>query len=160
METKTKQFIICIALPLATGALSSFLTKDDMAALRDAEKPALYPPEFIFPIVWTVLFFLMGIASYRVIRAHKKNDTAIYRVRIAIAYFVLQLAVNFLWPFVFFHYQAYWLAFALLIVLIYVVLRTYHAFSAIDRFAGYYLLPYLVWLAFAGYLNVGVAMLN
>jgi tryptophan-rich sensory protein len=100
------------------------------------------------------------LASYRVIRAHKKNDTAIYRVRIAIAYYVLQLAVNFLWPFVFFHYQAYWLAFALLIVLIYVVLRTYHAFSAIDRFAGYYLLPYLVWLAFAGYLNVGVAMLN
>ena len=160
METKTKQFIICIALPLATGALSSFLTKDDMAALRDAEKPALYPPEFIFPVVWTVLFLLMGIASYRIIRAHKKNDTAVYRVRIAIAYYILQLAVNFFWPFAFFHYQAYWLAFAVLVVLVYVVLRTYHTFSAIDRFAGYYLLPYLVWLAFAGYLNMAIAMMN
>lgn len=160
METKTKQLIICIALPLATGALSSFLTRDDMIAFRAVEKPPLYPPEFIFPIVWTVLFLLMGIASYRIIRAHKKNDTAIYRVRIAIAYYVLQLAVNFLWPLVFFEYQAYWLAFAVLIVLVYVVLRTHHAFSAIDRFAGYYLLPYLVWLAFAGYLNLMISMQN
>ena len=160
MKTKTRQFIICITLPLAVGALSSFLTKDDMIAFRAAEKPALYPPEFIFPVVWTILFLLMGIASYRIIRAHKKNDTAIYRVRIAIAYYVLQLAVNFLWPFVFFQYQAYWLAFAVLLTLVYVFLRTYYAFSGIDRFAGYYLIPYLVWLAFAGYLNVAVAMLN
>ena len=160
METKTKLLAVCIALPLATGALSSFLTRDDMIAFRAAQKPALYPPDLIFPIVWTVLFFLMGIASYRIIRAHKKNDTAIYRVRIAIAYYVLQLAVNFIWPLVFFSYHAYWLAFAVLIMLVYIVLRTYHAFSAIDRFAGYYLLPYLVWLAFAGYLNVTVAMLN
>lgn len=160
MKTKTKQLAICTLLPLATGALSSFLTKDDMIAFRAAIKPALYPPEFVFPIVWTVLFLLMGIASYRIIRAHKKNDTAIYRVRIAIAYYVLQLAVNFLWPLVFFQYQAYWLAFAVLVVLIYIVLRTYYAFSAIDRFAGYYLLPYLVWLVFAGYLNVAVAILN
>ena len=94
METKTKQLAICIALPLAVGALSSFLTKDDMIAFRAAEKPALYPPEFIFPVVWTVLFLLMGIASYRIIRAHKKNDTAVYRVRIAIAYYILQLAVK------------------------------------------------------------------
>ena len=160
MKTKTKQLAICTLLPLATGALSSFLTKDNMIAFRAAIKPALYPPEFVFPIVWTVLFLLMGIASYRIIRAHKKNDTAIYRVRIAIAYYVLQLAVNFLWPLVFFQYQAYWLAFAVLVVLIYIVLRTYYAFSAIDRFAGYYLLPYLVWLVFAGYLNVAVAILN
>ena len=160
MKTKTKQLAICTLLPLATGALSSFLTKDDMIAFRAAIKPALYPPEFVFPIVWTVLFLLMGIASYRIIRAHKKNDTAIYRVRIAIAYYVLQPAVNFLWPLVFFQYQAYWLAFAVLVVLIYIVLRTYYAFSAIDRFAGYYLLPYLVWLVFAGYLNVAVAILN
>ena len=160
METKTKQLAICIALPLAVGALSSFLTKDDMIAFRAAEKPALYPPEFIFPVVWTVLFLLMGIASYRIIRAHKKNDTAVYRVHIAIAYYILQLAVNFFWPFAFFHYQAYWLAFAVLVVLVYVVLRTYHTFWAIDRFAGYYLLPYLVWLAFAGYLNMAVAMMN
>ena len=107
METKTKLLAVCIALPLATGALSSFLTRDDMIAFRAAQKPALYPPDLIFPIVWTVLFFLMGIASYRIIRAHKKNDTAIYRVRIAIAYYVLQLAVNFVWPLVFFSYQAY-----------------------------------------------------
>ncbi len=160
METKTKQLAICIALPLAAGALSSFLTKDDMIAFRAAQKPALYPPDFIFPIVWTVLFLLMGIASYRIIRTHKKYDTAIYRVRIAIAYYVLQLAVNFLWPIVFFSYQAYWIAFAVLLVLVYLVLRTYHSFASIDRFAGYYLIPYLVWLTFAGYLNVAVAMMN
>ncbi len=160
METKTKQLALCLALPLAVGALSSYLTKNDMIAFRTVEKPALYPPETVFPIVWTVLFVLMGIASYRIIRAHKKNDTAIYRIRIAIAYYALQLAINFLWPFVFFRYQAYWIAFAVLIALVYVVLRTYYAFSAIDRSAGYYLLPYLVWLAFAGYLNLAIAMMH
>lgn len=158
MQTKMKQFFLALSLPLAVGALSAFLTRRDMDTFELSVKPLFYPPDWLFPVVWTILFALMGIASYRILRAHKEKSIAIYRTRIAIAYYVLGLAVNFLWPFVFFHYRAYYIAFAVLCALFYIAFRTYYAFSSIDRPAGLLLMPYLVWLVFAGYLNLTVAM--
>ena len=160
MQTKTKHAALCLALPLAVGALSSFLTKHDMEPFAQAVRPAFYPPDWVFPAVWTVLFILMGIASYRVLRAYRIRTIAVYRLRIALAYYLLGLAVNFAWPFVFFRWQAYTVALAVLGALFYIVLRTYHSFSAIDKSAGILLLPYLAWLLYAGYLNLAVALLN
>lgn len=161
MQMKRKLLLVCLGLPLAVGALSSYLTRRDMDAWAQAAvRPAFYPPDWVFPVVWTVLFALMGIASYRVLRARRKQGVAVYRIRIALAYYLLGLAINFAWPFVFFRWQAYAVALAVLGALFYVTLRTYHTFSAVDRSAGYLLAPYPVWLLYAGYLNLAVALLN
>ena len=149
-----KQLIISIAIPLAVGGLSALLTMGSMAQFEQIAKPPLSPPGFLFPIVWTILYTLMGIASYIVYRS--KSPYKLY----ALIFYVAQLAVNFIWSPVFFNLTAYLLAFFCILVLLALVIITTVMFYRIDKTAGILMIPYCIWVAFATYLNFGVYLLN
>ena len=145
--------IFNLALPLAVGALAGFLTRDSMDIYKNLEQPPLSPPSWLFPVAWTILYVLMGLAAYIVFQEKPLNKTALT------LYFV-QLTVNFFWPLIFFNMQAYLFAFAVLVILWLLVLLTTILFFKTNRTAGWLMLPYLLWLTFAGYLNLGVWYLN
>ena len=156
MEIKKGLLLKCIAVPLAVGVIASLLTGGGMETFASLNKPPLSPPGWLFPVVWTILYILMGVASYLVLvqqaDAGQKRD--------AIFLYGLQLAVNFLWPLVFFGLRWYLAAFLILLALWVLIFLTIRAFSDIDEPAGDLLLPYILWVTFAGYLNVGVYLLN
>ena len=152
---KILPFIIGIAIPLALGGLSALLTMSDMKAYADMNKPPLSPPAIVFPIAWSALYVLMGIASALVWRERRSDDR-----QNGLIYYGLQLILNFFWPLVFFSAKEYWFAFAWLLALLAAVIATAVFFKRVSRPAFWLLVPYLAWLAFATYLNAGVAVLN
>ena len=151
-----KPLLLSLAIPLAVGGLSAFLTKDGMRAFASLRQPPLSPPGWLFPVVWTLLYLMMGAACYLVWTA---EIDASRRER-ALRVYGLSLAANFLWPILFFTMQAFLPAFLLLLILLGLVIACARLFSRIRRCAGRLLLPYIVWLVFAGYLNLGVWLLN
>ncbi len=155
MKENVKKLLISLAIPLAVGGLS-WLLSGAMGQYRALNQPPLSPPGWLFPIVWTILYLLMGYSSYRVYTAGKPPALT----QRALKLYFAQLAVNFLWPIVFFVFSWYLAAFFVLIALWILILLTVKAFSAIDETAGDLLIPYLLWVTFAGYLNLGVYFLN
>ncbi len=155
MKINWKKLIICLAIPLAVGGLAALLS-GGMADYSVINQPPLSPPGWLFPIVWTILYLLMGYASYRVLTSGAEQE----QIRKALRLYGAQLALNFLWPIIFFGFDAYLLAFVVLIALWVLIFLTVRAFSKIDERAGDLLLPYLLWVTFAGYLNLGVYLLN
>ena len=157
MKIKWKQLILCVAIPLAVGGLSAFLTRDAMKSFERLNQPPLSPPMWLFPVVWTILYILMGIGSYLVLNSggryggERKKALTVYGV---------QLAFNFLWTIVFFNLGWYLFAFVWLVVLWGLILWTFLLFHRQSPAAGWMLLPYLAWVAFAGYLNFGIYLLN
>ena len=109
----------------------------------------------MFPIVWGILFALMGISAARVYLAPASN----VRTRSLLLFF-LQLAFNFFWSIIFFNFQAFGLAFFWLIALWLLILAMLFSFRKVDRLAAWLQIPYLLWVSFAAYLNFGVWMLN
>ena len=156
MKIEWKKMLISLAVPLGVGGLAALITGSGMWAYGVMEQPPLSPPGWLFPIVWTVLYLLMGYASYRIYTSGAEKDT----IRRALWLYGAQLAVNFLWPLVFFRLNWYLLAFILLVALWVLIYLTARAFSGIDERAGDLLLPYILWVTFAGYLNLGVYLLN
>ncbi len=155
MNKKWKKRLICWAIPLAVGGLAALLS-GGMSSYRALNQPPLSPPGWVFPIVWTVLYLLMGEASYRVL-VSDKDATQIKKALIA---YGIQLFLNFLWPLFFFGGQLYLTSFFVLLLLWVAILLTLRRFSQIDEPAGDLLIPYLLWVTFAGYLNFGVFLLN
>lgn len=155
MKTDWKKRLILWAIPLAVGGLAALLS-GGMGSYKVMVRPPLSPPGWVFPVVWTILYLLMGEASYRVLTSGK--DMVI--IRSALKTYAVQLALNFIWPLVFFGAQMYLLAFFILIALWVAIFLTLRQFSAIDETAGNLLIPYLLWVTFAGYLNFGVFLLN
>ncbi len=153
LKIQWKKLIICLAIPLAVGGLSALLTRDSMETFESINKPSLSPPGWLFPIVWTILFILMGIASYLVITSGKPN-------RAALTIYGVQLAFNFLWSIIFFNLGLYLFAFILLVMLWLLILINIILFCQISKPAGYLMLPYLLWVTFAGYLNFSIYLLN
>lgn len=156
MKLNIKQLIICIAVPLLVGGLSAFLTRDSMTTFSQVIKPPLSPPGVLFPIVWTILYTLMGIASYLIV----SSDAAKEDVQNAIFVYALQLGINFFWSIFFFNLQWYLFSFFWLLLLWTFILYTIVVFYRISKPAAYLLIPYLLWVTFAGYLNLGIAILN
>lgn len=155
MKRSIKQLLIALAIPLAVGGLSTLLS-GGMGDYRQLNQPPLSPPGWVFPIVWTVLYLLMGYSSYRVYIAGKPLSFT----RRALKLYAAQLFFNFLWPIVFFAFDWYLGAFIVLLVLWGLILLTLRAFTAIDETAGDLLIPYILWVTFAGYLNLGIYLLN
>ena len=156
MKIRIKPLLIALALPLGVGVLAALLSRGSMDLFDTVRKPPLTPPAWLFPSAWTILYLLMGIASYRVYAAR----AATAQKNRALLIYGLQLAFNFFWTLIFFNAGAYWFAFFWLVVLLTLIAVTTARFYAIDRPAGYLLLPYLLWVIFAGYLNLGVALMN
>ena len=155
MKIDWKKLLICLAIPLAVGGLGALLG-GGMDSYQTLNRPPLSPPGWIFPIVWTVLYLLMGWASYRVLVSDAPREER----KKALTFYGIQLFLNFLWPVVFFGLGWYWAAFVLLLALWILIYLTMHLFGLIDDTAENLLIPYLLWVTFAGYLNLGVALLN
>lgn len=155
MKTNWKRLIINLAIPLAVGGLSALLA-GGMDTFKTLNKPPLSPPGWLFPIVWTILYLLMGYSAYRVQVSGKDEK----QNRSAMVFYALQLFVNFLWSPVFFGLQWRLTAFVVLVILWVLVYITMRLFSQIDELAGDLLLPYILWVTFAGYLNLGIFLLN
>lgn len=154
MKIKWKKLLICIAIPLAVGALSALLTRDAMAMFETVNKPALSPPGWLFPVVWTILYTLMGIASYIVLESGSPLK------RSALTFYALQLIFNFFWSIIFFNLEAYLFAFVWLLILWALILVTMLKFYKISERTGDLMLPYLLWVTFAAYLNFGIYLMN
>lgn len=155
MKDNTKKLILCIGLPVLGGALIGWLT-GTMGNYDDFVKPPLSPPGWLFPVVWTILYALMGYALWR---ALIRCDTSREQSSV-LTVFSFQLALNYLWPVIFFVIDAYWAAVACLVALIIMIIWTMAEFMKHDNLASKLMIPYLLWCGFALYLNIGVAVLN
>ena len=153
MKIQWKDLIISLAIPLAVGSLSVFLTQNNMEIFELLNKPILAPPGWLFPVVWTILYIFMGIASYLVFTSGKPNDTALI-------VYGIQLVFNFFWSIIFFNLEMYLFAFVWLVVLWLLIFKTVILFYRISKLAGYFMIPYLLWVSFAGYLNLSIYLLN
>ena len=156
MKTDWKRLGIAVAVPLAAGGLSALLTKDSMILFEAVNKPPLSPPMWLFPVVWSILYIMMGAASYLVWVSDKPKR----KKELALVYYAIQLAFNFGWSIIFFNIAEYLPAFIWLCILWVFILLTAIQFFSIDKRAGWLMIPYLLWVAFAGYLNYGVYILN
>lgn len=156
MSKKTKQFLICIAIPLLVGGLSALITRGGMDTFETINKPLLSPPGWLFPVVWTILFILMGIASYLVLVSGKPQ----MEINRALVIYGIQLIFNFFWSIFFFNFSLYLFSFIWLVLLWLFILTTTVLFYRISKPAGYLMIPYLLWVTFAGYLNFQIYLLN
>ena len=147
---KYKPYIIEILIALAVGGLSAYLTKDSMATFEALKKPPFSPPAVLFPVVWTILFVLMGISAGMI---YKKSGSVPFIYR-------LSLIVNFLWSIIFFNMEAYLFAFVWLLLLLVLIILTITEYVKTDKTAAYLQIPYLIWVIFAGYLNFFIWYLN
>lgn len=153
LKIQWKTLIICLIIPLAVGIISAFLTRNNMETFDLINKPFLAPTSWLFPVVWTILYILMGIASYLVFISEKPNKTAL-------TVYGLQLIFNFFWSIIFFNLELYLFAFIWLVLLWLLVIKTTILFYQISKLAGYLMIPYLLWVTFAGYLNFSIYLLN
>lgn len=149
-----KSLLINIAIPLAVGGLSALLTMNSMEQYKGLNTPPLSPPGWIFPIVWTVLFILMGIASYIIYESDSEFKTR------ALIVYAVQLLLNFSWSIIFFNADKYWVSVAIIVALIIMILITIAFFASINKKATLLLVPYILWVLFATYLNIYIAILN
>lgn len=149
-------WLVCIALPLAVGGLAGFITRDSFEIYSQLNLPPFSPPGWVFPVAWTILYLAMGIASGLVLSSGASQEQTMPALRL----YVLQLAVNFVWPILFFGQSLYLVSFFWLLLLLLLVLLTTIWFYKIISSAGILLIPYLGWLIFAGYLNFGFYILN
>lgn len=156
MKNSKLQLAVSILIPTLTGLLAGILTRNGTEAFKSMDRPPFSPPALLFPIVWTVLYILMGISYYLVIRHGEDRKD----VQNALSSYYAQLFFNFLWPILFFNFQWYFAAFLCLVLMWLLILRTIVLFYKIDRTAAGLLLPYLLWTTFAGYLNLAVYFLN
>lgn len=156
MKSERKMLLPCLALPLAVSALSALLTGGAGNGYASCELPPLAPPGWVFPVVRTLLCLLMGLSSYLALRGRAPQQEK----RSAAWLYLAQLAVSLIWPILFFRLGWRLFAFFWLMLLWLLALLTQNAFSRLSRAAGYLLLPQLLWVAFSGYLNLTVWMLN
>ncbi len=156
MKINIPLLIKCILIPLAVGAVSAFLSSDAMMAFDLLNKPALSPPAWLFPVVWTILYTLMGISSYLVLVSDADRE----EIQNALKIYALQLVVNFLWPTFFFNFQWYLFAFIWLVLLWVLVFIMIWRFKDVSKLAAYLNIPYILWLTLAGYLNFSIWLLN
>ena len=151
-----KTYAFWILLAEGVGALSGWLSRDGMKVYESTiNQPPLSPPSWLFPIVWVILYALMGIGAARVYSAPRSPD----RSR-GLNLFMVQLLINFFWSLIFFNAQAFGFALLWLVLLWGLVLWMIVEFRKVDKPAGNIQIPYLLWLTFAVYLNLGVWYLN
>lgn len=151
-----KPYVLWILFTEAVGALAGWLTKSGTEYYRDyVTKPPLSPPSWVFPVVWVILYALMGIGAARL---WLRDDSP--EQRRSLVLYLLQLFFNFFWSILFFSFRNYGLAFLWLAVLWVLILLMILSFRKVDRTAALLQIPYLLWVSFAGYLNLGVYLLN
>ncbi len=150
-----KPLIVSLFLPLIVGGLSALLS-GSMSGFENLIKPPLSPPGWVFPVAWTILYLLMGLASYLIYTS--QSPTA--QKNSALLFYGIQLFFNFFWSIIFFAWEQYLFAFVWLCILWVLIAITTFKFYRISKPAGLLMLPYLLWVTFAGYLNFAIFLLN
>jgi len=156
MIMKKPRYLLWILAVEAVGVLSGFLSRGGTELYNEMiQKPALSPPAILFPIVWTILYALMGIGAARI----AAEDSGPVRSR-ALNVFITQLILNFFWSLIFFNAQAFGFALIWLLVMWALIIWMIVLFWNVDRTAALLQIPYLLWVTFAAYLNYAVWQLN
>ncbi len=146
---------IAIILPLGGGFLVSMFTRSAMTTFNAFKQPLLAPPAWAFPVAWSILYVLMGIASYLIYRLKQSPARST-----ALKLYVGQLVLNFCWTLIFFNLGWHWPALIWLLAMWGLILALVMKAKELSKSAFYMLLPYLAWCTFAAYLNLGIALLN
>lgn len=149
-------FIICVSVPIMVGLVSGYITKDNRMVFDTINKPALTPPAMVFPIAWSILYVLMGLASFIALINCKDLSQSAY----VLLPYVIQLILNFAWSIIFFNMQSYGLAFACLILMWLMIIRTIMFFATVSMLSAWLMAPYILWVTFAGYLNLMIVIIN
>ena len=149
-----KKLIISLLISLGVGGLSALITSGSMDIYKTLIKPPLAPPSILFPIVWTILYILMGISSYMIYESenYEKDD--------ALKIYLLQLVINFIWPIFFFLLKLRLISLIIIILLLIAIILMITKFYKINKTSAYLQIPYLIWVLFATYLNFGFYILN
>lgn len=150
--SKFKIYFKSILIPLLVGGIIGFITSSSIDYIS-LEKPPLSPPSILFPIVWTILYVLMGV-SYGILKVNSKTDSNIDFI------YYLQLFVNALWSIFFFTLKWRFFAFLWILLLLTLVIIMTVRFYNKNKVAGLIQIPYILWVAFATYLNFGIYLLN
>lgn len=154
MFKEYRSLFISILIPLGLGLLVGLLTMSGINNLDNLVMPSFMPPNYIFAIVWPILYLLMGISSYLI-----KESYSCYSGTCLIIYYV-QLAVNLIWPIIFFILDLRLFALVWIILLVILVLYMIWCFLGLKKAASYLQIPYLLWLLFATFLNYSIYILN
>lgn len=147
--------LLSLIITLGTGYLSSAFIRGSEEMYNTLTKPVFAPPSWIFPIVWIILYIMMAVAAYRIWMVSKGKC-----LRKAMIFYFIQLALNFLWPIIFFRFRLRAIAFLEIILLIIFIALTTAEFYKKDKIAGKLMFPYLVWTIFAAVLNYSIWILN
>ena len=142
---------------LLAGFIGSLFNSNSINTwYKEINKPSFLPPNYLFPIVWTILFILMGISLYLIWKEYPSNKLA----SIAIIFFAIQLALNILWSFLFFYLRNPLLGSIEIVILWIFILLTIIKFYNINKVAAYLLIPYILWVSFATLLSISIYFLN
>ncbi len=150
-------FIVAIVIPISVGLISAFLTMSNMQLYQEINTPVLAPPSILFPIVWTILYVLMGVSSAIV---YINRDNSPDMADTGLAYYALSLAFNFVWSIIFFNFRQFLFAFIWLLALLFLIISTIVSYKKVSPISAYLQIPYAIWVTFAGYLNFAIWILN
>lgn len=153
MKINWKRLIIITIITFVVGSFFSWFTMNNMDTFKELEKP-VNVPAILFPIVWSILYFLMSISCYIITRSNNDSKGK------TLVWYGIQLVINSLWSLIFFGFGAYLFAFIWIILLLITVVIMIAKFYNIDKRAAYINIPYILWILFAGYLNFGIYLLN
>lgn len=154
LKINIKKLLFFIAIPLLIGILASVICKNDFKLFQSINKPPLSPPAWLFPLIWSILYILMGISSYSVyLTQHSVATTCM------IIYFI-QLFANFIWTILFFKFKQYLFSFLWIILLLFTITKMTICFYSVDKKSGILQIPYIAWVCFASYLNIAIYYLN
>lgn len=154
MKKSIRPYVIFILINLAAGSLVGWIASGAMQEYAAVQKSALTPPPFVFPIVWTILYVLMGISAALIDQSESPKKAKALRI------YAMQLIVNLVWSFLFFNLQMYGLSFFWLLLLWLLIIAMIASFRTISKAAAILQIPYLIWVSFAGYLAFFVWMMN
>jgi translocator protein len=159
-KVKNKRSMLTLVLIIlftdAVGALSGYLGMSDPESYNSLIKPVFAPPPWVYIIVWPILYFFMSFAVYRICMLGKQGEY----INKAIKLYLFQLLLNFIWTIIFFRFRLIGLAFIELMLLLVFVLLTTFEFFRLNKLAGLIMIPYILWVSFAGVLNYAFWMLN
>lgn len=152
MKEKLKN-LFYIFFPLIVGGIVGFLTKDyiDYSSL---DKPPLSPPKIIFPVMWSIIYLLMGISYYLYKRDYNVNNKVVRNS------YYSQLFVNLLWTIIFFVLKLRFIAIIWILLLLIFVVNLFSVFKKFNKISAYLNIPYIIWVIFATYLTIGIYILN
>lgn len=158
---KIWRIALCIAIPLGGGFIISLIARDTMMKFGALNQPPLAPPAWLFPVAWTILYILMGVAEYFIyLKFATGNKAEKVLAKGGLIIYSVQLALNFIWTPIFFNAGLYWVAFAVLAVMWVLEIALMAISFRISKPAFWCLLPYLLWTCFAAYLNISIAIIN